>query len=364
MLIVASLLVAGGLLVSRAASTISALQSQSTPPPSVDLALEDEPSADEPAVGDAPSATAPVVTVDTAPARESLSAAGVTYQRGSGLLDTLQDGADRVTDLAQGAGDEQQTGTALKPMTILLMGVDARPGEEIDIGVRPDSLAVLRLDPETGSCRMLNIPRDSRVDLPGYGMSKINHALAVGGIPYQRLVVENFLSLPIDRYALVDFGGVEAVVDAIGGVTVTVSEPFTAGGAQFQAGERTLTGAEALIYARYRGGPDGDFGRIKRQQQILRSMLRQAAEQDVVRLIRELLPEVEQHTRTDLTLVELVQLASRFRVSCTDETIVTMTLDGTVATLDDALFDTPLSFVIVDDKEVRRKVAALLDSEP
>ena len=93
----------------------------------------------------------------------------------------------------------------------LLMGVDARPGEAIDIGVRPDSLSVAAYDSATNSCRLLSIQRDSRVELPGYGMSKINHALAVGGIPYEKLVVEQFLGIPIDHYALIDFTGVTAV---------------------------------------------------------------------------------------------------------------------------------------------------------
>ncbi len=137
-----------------------------------------------------------------------------TYGTDGGVLNGIRGRANNVSDLAQGAieaaGVDQ---TTLPPMTILLMGVDARPGEAIDIGVRPDALAVLRLDPATGSCRMLAIPRDSRVDLPGYGLTKINHALAVGGIPYQELVVQNFLGITIDKYALIDFGGITELVE-------------------------------------------------------------------------------------------------------------------------------------------------------
>jgi anionic cell wall polymer biosynthesis LytR-Cps2A-Psr (LCP) family protein len=92
-------------------------------------------------------------------------------------------------------------------MTILLMGVDSRDGEAIDIGVRPDSLAVLHIDPENGSCRMLAVPRDSRAELPGYGYSKINHALAVAGIPYEMLVIEEYLGVELNHYALIDFAG-------------------------------------------------------------------------------------------------------------------------------------------------------------
>jgi LCP family protein required for cell wall assembly len=248
-------------------------------------------------------------------------------------------------------------------MTILLMGVDARPGEAIDIGVRPDALAVLRLDPESGSCRMLNIPRDSRVNLPGYGLTKVNHALAVGGIPYQELVVEEFLGISIDQYALIDFGGVEALVNAVGGVTISVTEPFEQNGVTFVVGERDVDGTEALAYASYRNGPDGDFGRIRRQQQLVRAILAKGSALDPLPLVRELLPQLQDHVRTDLSPLDLVALGSRFLNSCTDETLVTMNLDGSVATFDDPLFGVPLSYVVVPEDEVRRKVVELTTTE-
>jgi hypothetical protein len=112
----------------------------------------------------------------------------------------------------------------------LMMGVDARPGEAIDVGVRPDSLFVVYLDGTDGSCRVLSIPRDTRTTLPGYGQSKINHALAVGGVPYETLVVENLLGIELQHYGLIDFAGVEGLVDGVGGITVTNDYAFSAGG--------------------------------------------------------------------------------------------------------------------------------------
>ena len=248
----------------------------------------------------------------------------------------------------------------LSPMTILLMGVDARPGEAIDTGVRPDALAVLRLDPAAGSCKLLAIPRDSRVELPGYGLTKINHALAVGGVPFQEEVVQNFLGVPIDRYALIDFGGVETLVDAVGGVTIEISDSFNLNGIQFDPGERTLNGEEALAYSRYRSGPDGDFGRIRRQQQVIRALLSSATGADPMTLVRDLLPQLSDHVRTDLTPVEMIALANTFATRCTDQSLVTLHLDGTVATYDDPLYNMPLSYVVVDPAEIQEKVEELM----
>ncbi|MCO5220196.1 MAG: LCP family protein, partial [Thermomicrobiales bacterium] len=137
---------------------------------------------------------------------------------GGGILDGLRGVGENVQDAVDGAA----VAVGLKdpktdPMTILIMGVDARPGQAIDIGVRPDALMVLRLDPESGTCRGLAIPRDSLVELPGYGETKINHALMLGGIPYEELVVELYLGIEIDHYALIDFTGFEDLVDAVGG---------------------------------------------------------------------------------------------------------------------------------------------------
>src|SRR5699024_4257909 len=105
-------------------------------------------------------------------------------------------------------------------ITLLMMGVDAREGEEIDIGVRPDSLSVLHINPNAETCRVVSIPRDTRTEHPGYGQSKINHALSVGGVDYQMLVTQQMLGIEIDHFALVDFAGVVGTVDALGGVHV------------------------------------------------------------------------------------------------------------------------------------------------
>ncbi|HKG25612.1 MAG TPA: LCP family protein, partial [Thermomicrobiales bacterium] len=245
-------------------------------------------------------------------------------------------------------------------INMLVMGVDARPGEAIDIGVRPDSLMVVRLNPETGSCRTLAIPRDTRTELPGYGQTKINHALAVGGIPYQQQVVENLLGLKIDHYVLIDFDGFQDLVDAVGGVKVNGEEPFAIDqDIWFEAGEQTMDGKHALAYARYRGGPDGDFGRIARQQQILRALIRKASKLNVVRSLNELLPAVESNIRTDLEVKEMARLGLDYRDTCTDESVEMLRLEGYDAWLDDPLLNMPLLYVVVDEAEIRAKVAML-----
>ncbi len=308
----------------------------------------------------------PAETTGRTPPREERRQASPPAARGAapdgsgpGWLDNFAgDAGQTLAGIASVAGVGE---APLPPLTILLMGVDARTGEAIDIGVRPDAMVLLRLDPETGACRMLAIPRDTRAELPGYGLSKVNHALAVGGVPFQRQVVERLLRLGVDRFVLVDLRALEEVVAIVDGVTLDVPEAFVAAdGTPIEAGEQILDGREVLAYVQYRGGPDGDLGRIGRQQQVLRALLAKASDLEVLATISRLLPVLEDHLRTDLTPAEIVGLAQRFRGSCTPDTLSVAMLDGSIATFVDPLVQQPLSYLVIDAAEIVREREILL----
>lgn len=245
-------------------------------------------------------------------------------------------------------------------MNILLMGVDAPDGSAIDSSARPDVLSVLHLDWSDKSCRLLSIPRDTRVELPGYGLTKINHALPLGGIPYEQKVVSDYLGITLDHYGLIDFTGAIKIVDKFGGVEVNNPVAFTSMGVDFPAGPQTLNGDQALAYARYRGGPDGDFGRIGRQQEVLLNLLEKVSGSDLVKLIPDTLPTVDGHFRTDLSLDQMLDIARAFGQSCTASTLDTHTIPGTTGTFFDPLLQMDLSYVIVSDEDRRREVEWLL----
>lgn len=246
-------------------------------------------------------------------------------------------------------------------VTVLLMGVDARPGEPIDIGVRPDSLQVLHISGNGGTCRTLSIPRDTRTELPGYGQSKINHALAVGGIPYQELVVEQFLGIGIDHFALIDFAGMGGIIDSMGGVTVTNPEAFSYEGVSVPAGQPTLNGEQALVFTRFRDDAEGDFGRQRRQQELLQAMLQQAGGRDIVRMAPTILGNLEGHFKTDLNVTSLVSLVGNASLNCASGDLETASMEGTVGSDWDELEGMELSFVQVPEAEVAAKVGWLLD---
>jgi LCP family protein required for cell wall assembly len=170
-------------------------------------------------------------------------------------------------------------------IAILLIGADLRPR---DVG-RSDTLLMLWLNPKTRHMALLGIPRDLRVEIPGRGHDKINHAYAFGGPQLARKTVERFLGRDIDFHAVVFFAGFETAVDALGGVWLEVPDVEGAGRGMnyddnagnlhihLRPGYQHLDGRGALGFVRYRksnarGLGDGDEGRSGRQQQFLREM--------------------------------------------------------------------------------------------
>ena len=248
------------------------------------------------------------------------------------------------------------------PINLLVMGVDARPGSPIDVGVKADALMVLNIDPAAGACRMLSIPRDTRTELPGYGKSKINHALLVGGVPYQMLVVEELLGLSLDHYLLVDFAAFQQIVDVVGGVTVTVPTEITNddGASLFEAGPQTIDGAQALAYSRYRHDADGDVGRIRRQWAVLRGLGTSASSRDLARDIDNLLPAIEDHLRTGLSAEEMTSLAQDLDGRCTPDTVDTEVLEGSRQRMDDPILRQSVDLVIIDSPPVLAATDSLI----
>ena len=112
-----------------------------------------------------------------------------------------------------------------------------------------------------------------------------------------------------------------------GGVTIDVPEAFTAiDGTVFPAGEQRMNGTQALSYARHRGDAEGDFGRIKRQQQVIRALIRETGGLEVLTSIREFLPAIQQNLRTDLSVPQMIDLATTYRSICTEDAVTMLRL--------------------------------------
>ncbi len=246
-------------------------------------------------------------------------------------------------------------------VNILLLGSDARPGEQID-RTRSDIIMVLHFNPKSGSCGLLSVPRDSRVEVPGIGLTKINHGLMMGGIPLEKETVSNYLGLAIDHYVLIDFVGARQGIDALGGITVQNDYDFSLGTDHFPIGPVKLNGTQAVKFARFRGGPDGDFGRIRRQHLVFQGAMLKVRAMSLSPLITQSWTAFAGHYMTDMTAKQVIDLATRYRSTCTSKSIKMLTINGSVASFDDPIFNVSLSYVVSDPAEVQRKVDQLLAS--
>lgn len=199
------------------------------------------------------------------------------------------------------------------PIFILVLGSDARPGEEID-GQRADSIHLIGINPAKGKASIVGFPRDSWVTIPGYGTNKINAAMTAGGPDLVVQTVESMMGVTIDYWALTWFEGFTAMVNDIGGLTVEV--PFDVydryAHAQIEAGKQTLSGRNALALARARHAlPMGDFGRSENQGLLLISALAQFRGEFTANPSRMLdwIGAGLRNIRTDLTLEQIMSLA-------------------------------------------------------
>jgi len=154
----------------------------------------------------------------------------------------------------------------------LVMGIDE---------ARSDTMIVVSYNKENHKITLLSIPRDTRVNIPGYGFDKINSAAArKEGTALAMETVGDMLGIPIHHYVKVNFKGAEKIVDILGGVKVNVppnmdyEDPVQDLYIHLKPGLQVLNGKDAVKFARFRKGyADQDLGRIKAQQELIKAFI-------------------------------------------------------------------------------------------
>ncbi|WP_245665475.1 LCP family protein [Actinoplanes subtropicus] len=219
---------------------------------------------------------------------------GIALVGGGLYLHNVEGKVDRVDAFTQvpEASRPQKDAAAKGAENFLLLGSDTRDPNNTG-GSRSDTIIILHLNKDQSAAQLISIPRDTWVHIPkaangkyGNTDSKINAAYAWGGVPLVVQTVEGYTGVRIDHVALIDFSGFKEVVDALGGVNIDVETSFTSthalsgpGGVRhFNKGPQLMDGAAALDYARERYSfKDGDFARIRHQQQVIKAILDKAA---------------------------------------------------------------------------------------
>jgi LCP family protein required for cell wall assembly len=198
-------------------------------------------------------------------------------------------------------------------MNLLVLGSDRREeeGEEYS---RSDTIILVHIDPDNDYLSILSLPRDLRVDVPGYGMNKLNYAFAVGGPALTIKTVEQLTGVDINHYLEVNFNAFRDITDALGGVYVDVDQRYYNDNPNFELiklapGYQLLEGDDALDYVRYRHDLNLDFGRMERQQTFISAMREQAMGWDLPVKLPGMIGALFDNLATDLGANDFIKLA-------------------------------------------------------
>ena len=206
--------------------------------------------------------------------------------------------------------------------TILVIGSDHR-AKDPQKDANTDTMMLVRMDPDSSTINVLSIPRDLKVDIPGHGIDKLNSAYSVGGANLLIRVLRQqvFPDLHVNHIVDVNFGGFEALVDAIGCVYTDVDHRYYNNTAvtnyssiNLHAGYQKLCGPDALSFVRFRH-TDNDIVRNARQQDFIRWAKDQYGQAALISNRDKLLGIFGQHVQTDPDLHSVDGLINLFNLA-------------------------------------------------
>ena len=251
-----------------------------------------------------------------------------------------------------------------KPLHVLFLASDVvweGRGRALQQGLRgnTDTMMLARLDPVRKDVRLVSIPRDTRVPIPGHGTFKINAANPYGGPVLAAQTVADLLGVQIDRYVLVNTEAVTRLVDALGGITLDLPRAYRyddfAGKLHIRLpqGRHHLSGRQAHDFLRFRHDGQGDIGRIQRQQMFLQAAWEQWLTPANLFALPDLVGLMRNNLETDFSLAELARMAAWAR-DLGDQKVRMVMVPGRQALVGGGWFWQP------DEKAARRLVQAFL----
>jgi LCP family protein required for cell wall assembly len=258
-----------------------------------------------------------------------------------------------IDDAEEAAAVEQALTPTVsnEPFYMMIIGSDTRNDDE---GQRSDTNIVARIDPASGTVTLISIPRDTAINLEGYGTQKFNAAYNYYGASGAIKAAESLLGIKISHYAEVDFDGLVDLVDAVGGVTVDVPmaiQDANAGNVTVDAGVQTLDGEHALVFARSRSYVSGDFQRSTNQRLLVEALINK-----IMKLPATDLPNVitkaAKCVSTDMNITDILGYAQAFQ-SHTPVTMYSALLPSTTADMGG------VSYVVCDTQKLAKMMAVV-----
>lgn len=218
---------------------------------------------------------------------------------------------------------------------ILLIGSDAREG---DSSFRSDTMMLVSIDTNTKKIKLTSFLRDSWVDIPGKRYNKLNAACTYGGVQLVIDTIEYNFKIKIDNYAMVDFDSFEGIIDALGGINISVTQKessyikrtYGSEGITVPAGDNVhINGKQALKYCRIRK-LDSDFYRTERQRKVMSAIKEKSAKASLPTVLK-VVENISPYIQTDIPKNEIMKLSMKAASTYLKYDIVEMNIpaDGT-----------------------------------
>lgn len=210
-----------------------------------------------------------------------------------------------------------------KRINLLVLGIDYNHDNKGIIytkGARSDTMMVASIGDEAQFLNVVSIPRDTYTLISeSIGSDKINSAFSYGGVKQTRETVSRFLGVPIHYYVIVKVHGAKKIINALGGLPIDVEKDMDYDDnwgqlhIHLKKGPQILNGEQAVGYARFRHDEEGDYGRMRRQQQVIRALIRRIKDPSIVTKFAQLAQAVKETLETDLTVEQMIDLALLYK---------------------------------------------------
>ncbi len=236
---------------------------------------------------------------------------------------------------------------------ILILGIDEREGRN-DFKGRTDTIIIYHISSWGKKDSLISIPRDIRVQLEGYGWNKINAAYVYGGEEMIKQEIYELTGIEINRVMVINFNGFKRIIDILGGIEIVVEEPLhdELSGADFDPGTYTMSGEQALSFARCRATARADIDRIDRQQYLLNEIIRQKFNFSMITKTPQIIKVLSSETRSDFTIWDFC--STGFVLLFSSKDINRITIPTKSAMIDD------VSYQIADEDEVKEFLSGYL----
>lgn len=193
-------------------------------------------------------------------------------------------------------------------VNVLLIGIDKREG---DAQSHSDTMMIAQYDTKADHAKIISLMRDIYVPIPGYDDYKINTAFYLGGPELLRETIKENFDIDVQYYMMIDFKGFENAIDtlATNGIEIDVESAMSKNiGVSLKPGLQKLNGKELLGYARFRYDSESDFGRVRRQQQVIKAVLDEVVSANGVVKAPRLLGSIQPYVQTNISKLDSLGL--------------------------------------------------------